>query len=815
MNLVGVKSLNERFLAARCECFNKKYDYLNQAQREAVFTVNGPLLVLAGAGSGKTTVLAERIAYIIKYGNAFMSNSVPAMISEEDIEALKSYDILEENDRELVLAAYSSDPCPPWAILSFTFTNKAANNMKIRLEKIVGEGAADIWAGTFHSICMRILRKHWAEAGLKSGFTIYDTEDSRKLITNILRDLNINEKQIAPRFAQNNISRAKDKLITAEQFENELGEDITQKMISKIYHEYQKRMYEANVLDFDDIIMRTVQLFRERKDVLDYYSHRFKYICVDEYQDTNGAQLELIILLSSFHKNLMVVGDDDQSIYKFRGARIENILNFDRILDNVKIIKLEQNYRSTQNILSAANSVISNNIGRRGKTLFTANDIGEKIYIKRCENQNDEARFIINKIVDLTIREKRKFSEFAILYRVNAQSNSLETVFAKSGIPYRIVGGLRFYERKEIKDIIAYLCIISNNGDNLRLRRIINEPKRKIGETTLKAVDIIAESNNLSMFDVMKNAEKFMAISKFAPKLHEFTSLIDALCEIAKTEPLPVLVEKTIELSGYRQMLMAAGEEEADRLENIQELISNAVEYDRNIENATLQGFLEEVALIADIDNYDTEAEAVVMMTIHSAKGLEFPVIFIPGFEEGIFPGMQSSVSVDELEEERRLAYVAITRAKERLFCLHVKERLIYGRTQYNQPSRFIKEIPDEFLDSDHIKKQQAAAEAKAAAQQYMNEDDKNLTPSAQRERSKRNMISKEFYKKADSAPIPAFKNSISSFNIGEFVSHITFGRGEVLSVTPMGGDTLYEIAFDSCGTKKLMANFAKLKKED
>ncbi|NCB08534.1 MAG: ATP-dependent DNA helicase PcrA, partial [Bacteroidia bacterium] len=511
--------------------------------------------------------------------------------------------------------------------------------------------------------------------------------------------------------------------------------------------------------------------------------------------------------------NLMVVGDDDQSIYKFRGARIENILNFDRELENTKIIKLEQNYRSTQNILNSANSVISNNLGRRGKQLFTTNCEGEKVCLKRLENQTEEARFIINKIAEHSIREKRHFSDFAVLYRVNAQSNSLEQVFAKSGIPYRIIGGLRFYERKEIKDILAYLCVINNRGDNLRLRRIINEPKRKIGDTTVNAVEQLATFEGVSMFEIMEHAERYPAISKFAPKLRDFTILINGLYEISQTERLPVLIEKTIELSGYQRMLLAAGEEEADRLENVRELMTNAVEYEKNSDTPTLESFLEEVALVADIDNYDNDSDAVVLMTVHNAKGLEFPIIFIPGFEENIFPGMQSALYPDDLEEERRLAYVAITRAKERLYCLHVRERTLYGRTQYNQPSRFVKEIPDNYLDSDQLKKQQAAAEAKAAAKLEEESQADNAKSPSRRERARKNIISKEFFKKADSASPNIRPNGIVAFETGDLVMHATFGRGEVLSATLMGADILYEIAFDDNGTKKLMATYAKLKK--
>ncbi len=812
----NTNSLKSRFINIKHTLFNKIYSSLNSAQREAIFTIQGPLLVLAGAGSGKTTVLTERIAFIIKYGDSYFSESVPDTLTDDDLCELEQAQLFDNQNIERLLSTYSVNPCPPWAILSITFTNKAANEMKQRLTQTVGNlpdgnSSDDIWAGTFHSVCMRFLRKYSDAAGLAPGFTIYDADDSKKVIGYVFKSLNIDEKTLSVKTVMNAISRAKDQLMTPEDFEPDTGDQYTKNKITAVYREYQKRLTEANVLDFDDIIMKTVFLLQRNPEVLDFFSKRFKYICVDEYQDTNYAQFMLIKLLSQRHNNLMVVGDDDQSIYKFRGARIENILNFDREINNVKIIKLEQNYRSTQNILYAANAVISNNIGRRGKQLFSTNCEGDKVCLKKLENQTEEARYIINKIFDHTIREKKHFKDFAVLYRLNAQSNSLEQVFAKSGIPYRIIGGLRFYERKEIKDILAYLCVINNRGDNLRLRRIINEPKRKIGDTTVNAVEQLAAHEGVSIFEIMERADHYPAISKFAIKLNSFTTLINGLHEISQTETLPVLIEKTIELTGYQHMLLEGGEEEADRLNNIRELITNAIEYEKNNENASLESFLEEVALVADIDNYDNDSDAVVLMTIHNAKGLEFPVIFIPGFEENIFPGIQSTLYPDDLEEERRLAYVAITRAKERLYCLHVRERLLYGRTQYNQPSRFVKEIPDDYIDSDQLKKQQAAAEAKAAARlEEQNQD--NKSPS-RRERARKNIISKEFFKKADSASSNMRPYGITTFETGDTVMHTTFGRGEILSATLMGADILYEIAFDNSGTKKLMATYAKLKK--
>lgn len=787
------RSVKEQFISYRQALFNKLYLNLNDRQRESIFNVNGPLLVLAGAGSGKTTVLVHRIAHMIKYGNAYYNEYIPESVTADDVNRLQiAMDMDDDSIRE-ILSEYviaGDNPCPAWAVMSITFTNKAANEMKNRINSVIGEMADDIWAGTFHSICMRILRKYGDRVGYRSGFSIYDTDDVRKVISTCYKALNIDDKLLPPKTVINQISRAKDRLMTPIEFAVEAGTDFRIGQMASIYTMYQKILFDSNVLDFDDIIMQTVTLLEKDEEVREYYQRRFKYICVDEFQDTNRAQYELIKLLSGTYNNLMVVGDDDQSIYKFRGATIENILNFERDFKNSKIIKLEQNYRSTKNILYTANSVIRNNIGRRGKELWTDNIEGEKIYLKKAENQFEEAKFIIDKIMESVIREKRKLSSFAVLYRVNAQSNSLEQHFAKSGIAYRIVGGLRFYERKEIKDILSYLCVINNTNDNLRLKRIINEPKRKIGDSTVALIEQLSIEYNTSMFNIMENADKYNPISKSAYRLKEFINIIKGLQEIAAYEKLPVLIENTIDLTGYRKMLIAGGETELDRLENVQELVTNAIEFENSREEVSLNSFLEEVALVADIDNYDSNAEAVTMMTIHSAKGLEFPVVFLPGWEDGLFPSLQSAMNQDELEEERRLAYVAITRAKEKLYCMHARERLLYGRTQYNQVSRFISEIPEEFLEIDEPKK-------------VKKEDPKQ----------KKNVISKEFYKKSDLNNNVGKTVGFEKFNEGDQVSHITFGIGEIISVREMGADILYEITFDDVGTKRLMATYAKLKK--
>jgi len=791
-------SLEMRYKSAVRALFERKFQNLNKEQREAVFTVKGPLLVLAGAGTGKTTLLVHRIAYILKYGDAYMSCPVPVSLSEDGVceieDAAKSAN---GNDLDMLLDSFAVEKVRPWNVLAITFTNKAANEMKSRLETIVGEEAKDIWCGTFHAMCLRILRANAGLLGWTSDFTIYDTDDQKKLMQECLKQLNIDEKNLPPKIVLNYIGRAKDKLVTPAQFDAEVGADYKLQQISSLYTLYQTKLAESMALDFDDIIMKTVALLSEHPEVLEKYSRQFRYVLVDEFQDTNFAQFELTRLLSGGYGNLMVVGDDDQSIYKFRGATIENILHFDEKLPGAKVIKLEENYRSTGNILGAANSVIRNNYGRRGKELWTHRPTGEKIFFKQVDSYIDEGRFIVNKTLELFLREKRRYSDFAVLYRTNAQSNAIENVLLRSGIPYRVLGGTRFYERKEIKDVLAYLCVINNPGDNLRLRRIINEPKRKIGDATMAAVEILADNEGKSMFYIMEHASEYTAISKSASKFAQFVEMIKELGEMSKSGRLSELIDRMLDVSGYREMLYAAEKngESTDRSENVEEFISNAVEYETQNENATLSSFLEEIALIADIDNYDEKADAMVLMTIHSAKGLEFPVVFLPGMEDGLFPGQQSMLSDDELEEERRLAYVAITRAKDRLFLIASRERLLYGHTQYNVRSRFIDEIEKEFLTEDGLKPK--------------------IRPHGDfTDRTKKVQISNELFARSSVSAGVGKTARPETLAVGDRVRHMTFGSGTVLSVREMGADILYEIAFDTVGTKKLMATYAKLKKE-
>lgn len=794
-----MSDIKTRYLNAKRRLFDKAYSSLNEKQREAVFTVNDPLLVLAGAGSGKTTVLVKRIAFIIKYGNAYLSDFVPYDADESYVETLEAAYSLGIDEIETILPAFSSNPCPTWKILAITFTNKAANEIKSRLASTLGEeyNASEIWAGTFHSICVRILRTYHQRLGYGASFSIYDTDDTKKAISAVMKECGIDEKTLPIKSVIANISRAKDRLITPEEFEAQAGQDYRLKLIARIYRAYQKRLKESNAFDFDDIIMQTVILLRDNQDVREQYQSRFKYVCVDEFQDTNKAQFVLTALLSGGYRNLMVVGDDDQSIYKFRGATIENILDFDRTYPEAKVVKLEQNYRSTQTILDAANAVIEKNESRKGKTLWTANDKGEKIFIKMLDDQNAEARFIVEHVMKAK-SEGKSYRDFAILYRNNAQSNSIEKAFAKSAVPYRMLAGTRFSDRKEIRDVVAYLQILINHNDRERLWRIINEPKRKIGQKTIEALEIIANEEGCGVFEIMLNASKYTALSRSALTLEAFAKMILELTELSREVSLDVLFDKMLQKTGYRQMLIDAGQEEADRLENLDEFKSGIIEYMNAADEPTLLGFLEENALVADVDKYDESADAVVMMTIHSAKGLEFPIVFIPGMEDGIFPGMQTITSGPaEMEEERRLAYVAITRAKEKLIILHTKNRLMYGQTSYNPISRFVNEIPEELIERPKKFPDQSS--------QF-----RSYIRAEQPERPK--------YNDSFTVSKPLFTNGEKLggkelFAPGDRVVHMTFGIGEILSARKMGADTLYEIAFEKVGTKKLMATYAKLKK--
>ena len=802
-----MNELEIRYIKAKRALFDKVFSKkLNSEQRRATFTLKGPLLVLAGAGSGKTTVLVNRISYIIKYGNAYYSDFIPENLSEFYVKALEKAISLSEDEISEILPDFITEPCPPWRVLAFTFTNKAAGEIKERLLSTFGDSelANAVWAGTFHSICLRILRKYTDRLGYSTGFSIYDTDDVKRLGLSCMKELNLDEQSLAVKRVIREISQSKNELKSASDYE--ATHDPRSRDIKRIFALYEKKLREYNALDFDDIIMKTVTLLTEYDDIREYYQSKFKYVLVDEYQDTNYAQFVLTRLLSDGERNIMVVGDDDQSIYRFRGATIENILNFDKTYPDATVIKLEQNYRSTENILNAANSIIKNNDDRHDKSLWSARGEGEKITLREVLDQNEESKYIIEKVTNGVRREGHKYSDFAVLYRTNEMARSLETGFAKSGIPYRILGSSKFYDHKEIKDIMAYLAVISSSSDNLRLKRIINEPKRKIGDATVNAVEDIARSLSVSMFDVINRAEEFTLLERVKDKLLDFARLINGFKNLDLTPS--ELIKRVFEDSGYEAMLKSEGFEGEGRINNVNEFISAAVEYEKRAQEtqseATLEGFLEEIALVSDVDKYDENADAVVFMTVHSAKGLEFPIVFIAGMEEGIFPSQMTISEEGGISEERRLCYVAITRAKDKLYITHTKSRLMYGRTSYNPLSRFIKmELPDSLVELE--KPRQVPPRAT---------DYYSRRPTPQR----REAFSDEFSRRPSIQNTKPAKSGAESFGVSKFpvgtrVMHALFGEGVIMSVRDMGGDVLYEVKFDTGVTKKLMATFAKLTK--
>ena len=794
----------EEILDLRRRVLNKEYARMNGRQKEAVFTSDGPLLILAGAGSGKTTVVVNRIAYLIRYGKAYDSTYIQGEIGEKEIYEMENFLKGGERVSDETAEKLAVSPCPPWKILAITFTNKAAGELKERLTKVVGEKGNEVWASTFHSSCARILRKDAEKIGYSSHFTIYDSDDSKRVMKDVLKSLNISDKMMPVKSVLNEISRAKDSLISPYEFKRNSGSDYRLKIIADCYEAYEKRLKDSGAMDFDDLIVKTVELFKTNPDVLEYYQNRFRYLCVDEYQDTNHAQYELVRLIAEKNGNICVVGDDDQSIYKFRGATIENIMSFEKSFPGAKVIKLEQNYRSTQNILDAANSVIDNNTQRKGKSLWTDNGEGSKITLHTAENEQDEADKVATEILKM-VAEGKKFSDFAILYRMNSQSLSFERMFAKQGIPHRIIGGLRFYERAEIKDMLAYLSLVNNPDDEVRLKRIVNSPKRGIGDRTVELLSEIASQLGESMFSLMGHAEDFPMISKAAKKLKEFYNFIVSLQEISESESgtMADLYEAIVEGTDYESYLKQTEPEKfEDKISNVQELLNNIKRYEEE-NSGTLSDFLEEIALITDIDNFDTSADSVVLMTVHSAKGLEFPVVFLPGWEESVFPGNSAIYNPEEIEEERRLAYVAITRAKEKLYILNATTRMVFGTTQRNRLSRFAEEIPSRLIEKTEARKFGSFGTA-------VKTNGTVFRSTASNSMSNLNIpvVSAPGIRKPVSAA------SSGSFKIGDKVSHKTFGSGMILSVTPMGNDTLLEIAFEKVGTKKLFQNFAKLTKE-
>lgn len=789
-------------LALRRAVLEKDFARMNDRQKQAMFTVNGPLLILAGAGSGKTTVLINRIANILRYGDAYNSTYLRDDLDENDIAACKAYiengtPLTTETQEHLSVSA-----CAPWRIMAITFTNKAAGELKDRLCAMLGETANDIWASTFHSTCARILRRDGERIGYSSHFTVYDTDDQRRLMKNILKELDISEKNITPKSILNEISRAKDSLISPAEYALTVGDDFRLKIISRAYTTYQKRLEDADAMDFDDLINKVVELFKKCPDVLEYYQNRFRYLMVDEYQDTNHAQYTFVRMLAEKSGNLCVVGDDDQSIYKFRGATIENILSFENTFQNATVIRLEQNYRSTQNILDAANAVIEHNTERKGKTLWTQNGTGAMIHLHTAENETDEAERITKIILD-GVAAGRKFSDYAVLYRMNSQSLTFERNFAKSGVPHRIIGGTRFYERREIREMIAYLSVINNPSDEMRLRRIINTPKRSIGDRSVEVAAQIGQQTGETLFEVVSHAKDYPALSRAANKMTLFAAQMQGLIELNDDEEgtLGELYDELVERIDYLNFLKTDDPESAeDRAANVQELASNLRRFEEENPEGTLSDFLEEVSLITDIDNYDNNADSVVLMTVHSAKGLEFPVVFLPGMEENIFPGMASVYVPSEVEEERRLAYVAITRAKEELYIFHAESRMIFGMTNRNRVSRFVEEIPETLVE--HTRSRDYSARPVSMPSFG------GAKPFGEAPKTKSVAEAGGFTPKPRVKPAPA-----GTYRVGDTVLHKAFGTGLIVSATPMANDTLLEVAFDKVGTKKLFANFARLTK--
>ncbi len=738
---------------------NTLLEKMNDMQKSAVMNTEGPLLILAGAGSGKTTVLVSRIAYIVEKGLA-----------------------------------------KPWQILAITFTNKAANELKTRLSLYLGEeDASDVYAGTFHSICARILRKFGDRIGFTSHFTIYDTDDSKRIMKECQRLLGIDDKMMPHKNILSAISHAKDNLVSVEEYEKSAGNDVRLKKYAECYKLYQQLLLKADAMDFDDIIVNTIKLLKKDKEVLDYYQNKFMYVHVDEYQDTNYAQYVLTSLFAGKYNNICVVGDDDQSIYKFRGATIENILNFEEHYKNATIIRLEQNYRSTGNILCAANEVIKNNTERKGKNLWTDAGDGEKITAYTADDETSEGMFIADEISS-NVANGRKFSDHAVLYRTNAQSNAVERAFVRSGIPYKVFGGKRFYERKEIRDAIAYLTLVNNPSDTVKLKRVINEPKRGIGESTVNTAADIAAGLGVSMFEVVENADQYDKLSRSSGKLLQFAHMINGFRERSENESILSLFDEIMNETGYITSLAADKETYDDRFQNLQELKTNIARYLEENEDGDLQGFLEEVSLLSDIDAYNDQTDVTVLMTLHSAKGLEFPVVFLVGMEEGLFPGRQSMYSPSEIEEERRLAYVGITRAKEKLYMTNAKVRMMFGSTQRNQLSRFVSEIPHDYLDKSAQSESVTLYRKEHSYEGYRKKNDYSSS----------HRISCIGNSKVQSSPT---QKSGVTYAIGDTVRHKAFGTGVIISITPMGNDSLLEVAFDKAGTKKLMSNYAKLDK--
>ena len=867
--------LRQEFCALRDTYIEKQFGRLNAMQREAVFTTNGPLLILAGAGSGKTTVLVNRIANLIRFGAAHGSQWVPREVTEDDVKALRMAIMTNTDAPSWLDGMLRKDAVRSWNVMAITFTNKAAGELKERLRNMLGgEEGDEVFASTFHSACVRILRRWAEEIGYPRSFTIYDTDDAQRVMKAVYKDLNVDDKFFPIKSAINQMSRWKDQLVSPEQALANPAKDTKGALAARIYAAYEKRLKEAGAFDFDDLIYQTVQLLAEHPDVRDFYQTKYKYLLVDEYQDTSVAQFRLVSLLTGPERNICVVGDDDQSIYRFRGATIENILNFEKCYPGAKTIRLEQNYRSTSNILNAANCVIQHNTERKGKTLWTKNCEGDKVQVYTAENEQDEAMHIAD-VIGQHLKEGGHLADHAVLYRMNAQSAPIESYFTRAGIPHKIVGGQRFNDRKEVKDIHSYMSIVANPRDDVRLRRIINEPARKIGNTTVEVIADLAAQQGVSMLEIIGHADQYAKLSRAIMPLLKFWQIYQNLQDSLETKTLDAFAADVIELTGYKAMLEADAakghEDAADRLQNLGQLVNNVKNYcDQHGEDATLEGYLEDIALISDIDSYNESADQVVLMTIHSAKGLEFPYVFLIGMEEGVFPSEMSKYSEADLEEERRLAYVGITRAKKELYISNSVTRMLYGRTQRNEPSRFLREIEPEYIEETRSpaleRRSQLGGWGSAYSDTvpggasgysgasgwgrsrsggsgnrsgYLNAEYNGGSrgfgadyagrgtsgPASMDSRSRSGGFGSGYGRaaapKAPAKPVqftgaPAAKPAASTpkhYEPGDIVEHKVFGRGKVLKVKPAAGDQIVEINFEKVGVKKTMANFAPLTK--
>lgn len=870
------EKLRQEYCDLRKKILEFEFQKLNAPQREAVFQINGPLLVLAGAGSGKTSVLVNRIAYMLKYGDAYHSADMPGDLTQDELQAVKELAesrcgcndegqsrsdnegrCVSENkgrfgscDSGRIYGLIKNRPVHPASILAITFTNKAAREMKQRLESIVGESINDMWVSTFHAACVRILRRDIEKLGFGRSFVIFDTADQQTVIKECIKELRLNEKNFPVREVLSHIGRAKDELIEPDDYMKTNGSDFRLGKIARIYELYQKKLKQNNALDFDDIILMTIKLFIDNPPVLEYYQRKFKYIMVDEYQDTNTAQYTLISLLSKHYKNLCVVGDDDQSIYGWRGANIRNILDFEKEFKDCRVVKLEQNYRSTKTILNAANHVIKNNGGRKSKSLWTENVKGDGIQLYEAGSEREEASFIVSEIERLKENEDRNFRDFALLYRINAQSRALEDAFMKAGLPYRIFGGLRFYDRKEIKDIIAYLRLIQNPADDVALKRIINVPKRGIGNVTLETAQSIAAQRSSSIFSIISSSSEVPELQRAASKLLNFVSMINNFKAMTEYMSVSDLIDTIIKQSGILPELEAEETVESQtRIENIKELISGAMEFEEQSDEKGLEAYLSNVSLVSDIDNMEAENDNVVLMTLHSAKGLEFPVVFIPGFEEGVFPGMRSMDSESELEEERRLCYVGITRAKEKLYLTHAFSRTLFGNTTCNRCSRFLGEIPGDLIEISS--RRSKGNYASSGRHDWTGRGNRHeWTGSGSRHdwtgsganswRSGTGMTGSGSYTgrggsfsgiggitsgaytgsgssgasgRTDSGAGEAGDIPATDFKSGDNVVHKKFGVGKIRTVTLDKGDYILEIDFKKSGMKRLVEAFANLVK--